>query len=90
MTAKSLEELILGAENQEAASKAVQDAVERGRNLRREMVEKVNANQRLEGYEPDEHLKEIQERYILGELSTTEMLGSLIDHARSIQRKSPK
>jgi hypothetical protein len=55
---------------------------------RQEMVDQVNANQRLEGYEPDEQLTQLQERFITGELSTSEMIDILITYARKI-RKAP-
>jgi hypothetical protein len=57
---------------------------------RREMVEQVNANQRLEGYEPDEQLAQLQARFIAGDLSTTDMLRMLTDYAREIQNKLKK
>lgn len=53
---------------------------------RREMVEQVNANQRLEGYEPDEQLTQLQERFVVGELTTTEMIEILTDYANSVQK----
>lgn len=52
---------------------------------RREMVDQVNANQRLEGYEPDEQLKQLQERFIVGDLTTTEMIAILTTYARRIR-----
>jgi uncharacterized membrane protein YgcG len=81
---KTIEELLLGAENQAAASQAVATAVEDAKQRRREMVEQVNANQRLEGYVPDEQLAQLQERFIAGELTTTEMTRSITDYAQKI------
>lgn len=52
---------------------------------RREMVDQVNANQRLEGYEPDEQLKQLQEQFIAGELATSEMIELLTAYARKIR-----
>jgi len=100
---KSIEELLLGVENQTAASKAVQSAVARADTSglppayephfsmlrRREMVDQVNANQRLEGYEPDEQLRQLQERFIAGELDTKEMLEILTNYALKIQAQPP-
>lgn len=54
--------------------------------IRREMVEQVNANQRLEGYEPDEHLRQLQERFIANELSTDQMIQLLTEYAREVQQ----
>jgi polyribonucleotide nucleotidyltransferase len=53
---------------------------------RREMVDQVNAIQRLEGYEPDEQLAQLQERFVAGELTTTEMIDILTDYAKSVQK----
>lgn len=53
--------------------------------LRQEMVEQVNSNQRLEGYEPDEQLMQLQERFIAGELTTSEMIETLTAYARKVQ-----
>lgn len=82
---KSLEEQILGLENQTAASQAVQEAVERAKQRRREMVDQVNANQRLEGYEPDTHLAQLQEQFIAGELAPDQMIEILTNYARKIR-----
>lgn len=53
---------------------------------RRHMVDHVNANQRLEGYEPDEQLDRLQERFIAGQLTTTEMIELLTDYAQKIRK----
>jgi ribosome assembly protein YihI (activator of Der GTPase) len=82
---KTLEEQILGAESQAAVSHAVQEAVERAKMRRREMVDQVNANQRLEGYEPDEQLRQLQERFIAGELETSQMIELLTEYGRECQ-----
>lgn len=52
---------------------------------RRLMVERVNTNQRLEGYEPDEQLKQLQEQFIAGSLTTTEMIRLLTDYALTVK-----
>ena len=82
---KTTEELLLGAENQAAASQAVQVAVERAKQRRREMVDQVNANQRLEGYEPDWQLRQLQEQFIADELETSEMIELLTAYALKIR-----
>ncbi len=82
---KTLEEQILGAGNQAAASQAVQVAVEHAKLHRREMVDQVNANQRLEGYVPDAQLTQLQERFIAGELAPHQMIEILTDYARKIR-----
>lgn len=82
---KSLEEQILGLENQTAASQAVQEAAERAKQRRREMVDQVNANQRLEGYEPDAQLRQLQEQFIDNELETSEMIELLTAYALKIR-----
>lgn len=100
---KTLEEQLLGTESQAAVSRAVEAAVARAdaaglppayephfsMQRRREMVDQVNANQRLEGYEPDEQLRQLQERFIAGELETKEMLEILTDYALNIQAQPP-
>jgi hypothetical protein len=53
---------------------------------RRHMVDQVNANQRLEGYEPDEQLDQLQEQFIAGQLTTTEMIEILTDYAQKIRK----
>ena len=55
--------------------------------LRREMVNQVNANQRLEGYEPDEQLQQLQERFIAGTMDTKEMIEVLTEYARKISTR---
>ncbi|NTB05835.1 antitoxin VbhA family protein [Agrobacterium tumefaciens] len=57
---------------------------------RRMMVERVNANQRLEGYEPDEHLKQLQEQFIAGTLTTTEMVRLLTDYGLTMSHQEKK
>lgn len=84
---KTLKEQILGLENQQAASQAVEEAVARAEQRRREMVDQVNANQRLEGYVPDEHLAQLQERFIKGELTPPKMIEMLTDYARKIRQQ---
>jgi hypothetical protein len=53
---------------------------------RRHMVDQVNANQRLEGYEPDKQLDQLQEQFIAGKLTTTEMIELLKDKAQKIRK----
>lgn len=53
---------------------------------RRHMVDQVNANQRLEGYKPDEQLEQLQEQFIAGQLTTTEMIELLTDYAQKIRK----
>jgi hypothetical protein len=54
---------------------------------RREMVEQVNTNQRLEGYAPDEQLAQLQARFIDGEMTTTEMTEILTEYAQKIRKR---
>jgi hypothetical protein len=76
---KSLEELLLGAENQAAASEAVRCAVERATEReRRRRVEAMRANFAQEGMHPDAEHAGLLERYITG----TATLSDLLDHAR--------
>lgn len=53
---------------------------------RRHMVDQVNANHRLEGYEPDEQLAQLQEQFIAGQLTTTEMIELLTEYAQKIRK----
>jgi hypothetical protein len=84
---KSTEELLgLTAETKEETSARIQANIAKGRQqameIRRQMVEHVNANQRLEGYEPDEQLTQLQERFIAGELETSQMIELLTQYGR--------
>jgi hypothetical protein len=86
---KSLDELIFGEENQKLAHEAVTAAVAHAIDVRRQMVDRVNQNQRLEGYEPDEQLHQLQERFIAGELTTGQMIEMLTDYAKKEVKKWP-
>lgn len=84
---KSLDELILGEENQKLAHQAVTTAAAYAIGVRQEMVDQVNANQRIEGYEPDTHLRQLQEQFIAGELTTSEMIDMLTSYAKEEARE---
>ena len=86
---KSLEEIIFGEENQKLAHDAVTAAVARGVEVRRQMVDRVNQNQRLEGFEPDEQLYQLQEQFIAGELTTGQMIEILTDYAKKEIKEWP-
>lgn len=86
---KSLAELILGEENQKLAHEAVTAAVAQAIDVRRQMVDRVNQNQRLEGYEPDEQLRQLQEQFITGELTTGQMIEILTDYAKKEVKEWP-
>lgn len=86
---KSLEELIFGEENQKLAHDAVTAAVARAVEVRRQMVDRVNQNQRLEGFEPDAQLHQLQEQFIAGELTTSEMIEILTDYAKKEIKEWP-
>lgn len=86
---KNLNELILGEENQKLAHEAVAAAVTHAIDIRRQMVDRVNQNQRLEGYEPDDQLHQLQEQFIAGELTTGQMIEILTDYARKEVKEWP-
>jgi len=86
---KSLDEIIFGEENQRLAHEAVTAAVARGVEVRRQMVDRVNQNQRLEGFEPDEQLHQLQEQFIAGELTTSQMIEILTDYAKKEVKEWP-
>ena len=73
---KSLEELLLGAENQAAASDAVSCAADRAaENERRRRVEAMQANFVQEGMHPDAEHEVLMGRYIAGTATLSDLLG---------------
>lgn len=57
--------------------------------FRQKIVERVNASNALEGYTPDEHLTELQRRYIALEINTSEMLESCREFAEKVVKLLP-
>lgn len=57
--------------------------------FRQKIVDQVNASNALEGYTPDEHLAELQRRFIALEIGTAEMLESTREFAMQMQKLYP-
>jgi len=57
--------------------------------LRKNIVERVNASNALEGYTPDEHLAELQRQFIALEIGTAEILESCREFAEEMQKQYP-
>lgn len=57
--------------------------------FRQKIVDQVNASNALEGYTPDEHLAELQRRFIALEIGTAEILESAREFAVKMQKLYP-